>query len=62
MTEVTIPLDLFQSAAGYLLPRAAYDPEAQGIYNGLVVAFAKAQAVEQDGDGEAGEAAGPQED
>lgn len=42
MNDVTIPIGLFQSIAGYLIPRMS-DPQAQGIYNGLVVAFAKQQ-------------------
>ena len=51
--DVSIPLELFQSVAGYMLPRAAYDPQAQAIYNGLVVAFAKGQEA---GSGEEHEA------
>jgi len=43
METVTIPRDLFESIAGYLIPRMA-DPMAQGLYNGMVVAFASQQA------------------
>ncbi len=55
MDSVTIPVELFQSIAGYLIPRMS-DPQAQGIYNGLVVAFAKQQdAADPDAEADKGE-------
>lgn len=37
VNDVTIPRRLFDEIARYMMPRLAYDNEAQGLYNGMVI-------------------------
>lgn len=44
METVTIPRDLFGAVNRYLLEHAPADQKAEGLYNGMVLAFAAQQA------------------
>lgn len=46
MKAISMPLDLFRAISRYLLERAPTDQGAEGLYNGMVIAFANQQAHE----------------